>query len=508
MAQRYTGDGHGTSFLHRPALAGRPAEGGGASVRTDTASSSLVLLAFIISLAVIPGSFSVAGVNLTFYKLILLALFVPLSLRWITGQEGPVTAADILILLYVVWVGVSVFAVHGSTRLFYIMSNFATTFGSYLVGRMMVRNAMDFRMFCRYFLIGLVLLFPFALVEFLTNKNLLTMIFGKVFTISGNETAAGGRRLGFIRARGAFEHPILLGLFCGIGLGSVVYTFRESFLRQWAAGLFVCCAVFTSISTGPFIAVAVQLLLIVWDRALRFIKSRWLVLGFLGLMGAMFLTFGSQLDIKELVVNQLALDSVSAAGRFDIIKYGLLEVGRHPMFGIGFNDWARPFWKNASFDNFWLGMAMRFGIPTLVFLVLAVGWSCLRIISQTGLTDTERSYRTGYLISLAGLVVVLGTVNIWGATEVFIMTFVGAGSWFYTSSEIRERAETERLRRMRGPAGRTGPAVPPSGPVPATPSSGYRPLRAGMSATRPQSGPASPATSRLPGTRTGARFSE
>ena len=53
----------------------------------------------------------------------------------------------------------------------------------------------------------------------------------------------------------------------------------------------------------------------------------------------------------------------------------MMEVGRHPVFGIGLNDWTRPWWraKMASFDNFWLLQAMRFGLPTLIFLALAWG---------------------------------------------------------------------------------------------------------------------------------------
>lgn len=490
MSQRFAANGHGPSSLHRSAPAGGRDQGIDVSAHMAAASSSMVLLAFFITLMVIPGSFSIAGINLTLYKLILLALFVPLSLRWLSGQEGPVTTVDILILAHIIWAGIAILIVHGTSRMFFVAASSTTTFGSYLIGRMMVRSAMDFRMFFKYFMIGLVLVAPFALIEFLTNKNLLTVIFGKVFSISGNETAAGGRRLGFIRARGAFEHPILLGLFSGIGLGSVVYVFRESILRQWAAGLFVVFMVFTSISTGPFIGVAVQLLLIIWDRSLRFISRRWLILAVLVALGTLFLVFGSQLDIKEFVLNNLALDVHSAAGRFDILRYGLLEIARQPFFGIGFNEWTRPFWKSASFDSYWLGVAMRYGLPTLLFLLGGIGWSCMRIMARTGLTETEKAYRTGYLISMAGVLVVLASVHIWGATEIFIMTFIGAGSWFYTSPEITERAEAERRRRMRGPGGRhlapvTAPTPSmPSAPRPAAAPGNHRPVR-----TRPATGP-------------------
>jgi O-antigen ligase len=208
--------------------------------------------------------------------------------------------------------------------------------------------------------------------------------------------------------------------------------------------------------------VALQLLLIVWDRMLRFVKARWLILAFLGVMLVAVMTVGMQFDIEDFLVNTLAFDPISAAARFDIFRYGMREIAGSPVFGIGFNDWTRPFWKGGSFDNFWLLIAMRYGIPALVFLVAAVGYNCLRIASRTGLTDQESSYRTGYLISMAGVAFVLGSVHIWGHAEIFVTTFIGAGSWFYTSPVILQRAEAERRRRMHRPQ---APSLRPQDPA-------------------------------------------
>jgi len=46
-------------------------------------------------------------------------------------------------------------------------------------------------------------------------------------------------------------------------------------------------------------------------------------------------------------------------------------VRAHPVFGIGYGDWARPNWIPASVDNFWLLTAMRHGVPGLGFLAAA-----------------------------------------------------------------------------------------------------------------------------------------
>ena len=84
------------------------------------------------------------------------------------------------------------------------------------------------------------------------------------------------------------------------------------------------------------------------------------------------------------------------------------------------------------------------------------------------LSPEAARYRTGYLIAFAGTVVVMGTVHIWDAPRCCVMTYLGAGSWFYTSA-------AEGWRRAGGPADRAGwpgrrrPARAPALPVPAPP---------------------------------------
>ena len=55
----------------------------------------------------------------------------------------------------------------------------------------------------------------------------------------------------------------------------------------------------------------------------------------------------------------------TADGRLIILEYGSAEIARHPVFGIGLNEWVRPWYKKQSVDNFWLSHAMRFGLPSL-----------------------------------------------------------------------------------------------------------------------------------------------
>ena len=95
------------------------------------------------------------------------------------------------------------------------------------------------------------------------------------------------------------------------------------------------------------------------------------------------------------------------------------------------NEWRRPYWQAGTVDNYWLLTAMRYGLPALLLLTLAIGVSAVRIMGQVGLSEETR-YRTGYMIALVGTVLVLDTVHIWDAPVAFLMAYLGAGAWFYT----------------------------------------------------------------------------
>jgi hypothetical protein len=140
------------------------------------------------------------------------------------------------------------------------------------------------------------------------------------------------------------------------------------------------------------------------------------------------------------------------------------------VFGIGLNDWTRPFWQASTVDNYWIVLAMRYGLPAVSFLLLAIGLNIWRIATAERLSPEAERYRVGYLIAFAGTALVMGTVHLWEAPQVLVMTYLGAGSWFYTSAaegwRPPEDPRARRLARQAGEelpsaAGRAGSEAPP-----------------------------------------------
>lgn len=414
---------------------------------------ALVLIAFMASLAM-PGTFRLGPVNLTVYRLVLIAACIPLGLRWIRGGAGPVSAVDLLYLTNCLWISIALVMVHGLSRIIFVGTNFVELFGAYLVGRVLVRDAASHRTFVRC-MAGLLLLFaPFALIEVLTGQRLFDQAFGAVMSVP--ERSSDVPRLGFIRAAVAFSHPIHFGLFGSVVFANLYFLlWRRREIVRIAAAAFVAVTTMFSISSSALFSLVLQVAMILWERGLGFLRNRWAIGLAIGAGCALILLVSVQGGLFTYIVENLIFSPGAGEHRMEIYQYGTREVLRHPFFGVGLNDWARPFWReHPTIDSFWMMTAIRHGIPAVTLLMLAILVGMLRIGGARGLDEDGRQYRTGYMIALAGLVLVLSTVHVWGPAVVFVMCYLGAGSWFYTSDHGPARPGPSRLRRERAAARR------------------------------------------------------
>ena len=69
-------------------------------------SPSLLIPLFILSLAV-PFTFFIGPARLSPYRMVLIALFVPCLIAWLSGACGKIRMPDVLILLYCIWAAIA-----------------------------------------------------------------------------------------------------------------------------------------------------------------------------------------------------------------------------------------------------------------------------------------------------------------------------------------------------------------------------------------------------------------
>jgi O-Antigen ligase len=425
----------------------------GAGIRI-AGMSGATLIALFVAAILTPAEPMVAGIRLTAYTVFLLLFGVPLVLRYLQDESNRLVLADVFAVLYVLWLGLAIGAHHGPSRIVFVVNQTVLLLGGYLVGRVLVRTPTDYQQMFRWVLYGLIFLFPFALIEFVTQRQILNDLLGLAIPV--HPPAGDHSRLGFYRVQGVFENPILFGLFCSIAVANFYYVFSGGRLRHWSSVGLAGVMTFFSLSSAATISMGLQLALIAWDRISRALRVRhhWIVLGVVGALAVAVLQLATQGGVIGFVIENFAYDEDTGWGRTEILRYGSAEVLRHPVFGIGFDDWTRPWWKGPSVDNFWLLTAMRYGLPALVLVWVAVAVHILAIVRQQGLSETAAHLRSGYVVAWAGLFFMLGTVHAWGAISVFVMTYLGAGVWFYAGGsaegdEPPHRRPSDAPRRQR-----------------------------------------------------------
>ncbi len=398
---------------------------GAATATAAAATAPLLLMIFIFSIPP-PMYFFVGGTLLSVTRLVLLVLFIPLAVRLFSGAAGRIRTIDIFMFLFSGWMGIVLLYHGGMAQLPLAAMTVVEMLGGYLIGRTLVLNVTDYRLFVRCLLLALLILLPFSVLEFFTNVSLLGDIFGTVFNKYDKPLTQSWRN-GFARVASGFEHPILYGMFCAITVAPIYYLYRDKWVRAICCIVLVLAMTYMSLSSAPVIAAVICILLIIWDHVT---KSRWKPLVWLFISIYIFLSIASNRGPIILMIEYLTFDAHTAWTRVNTFKYGSVEVMNHPFLGMGlFIDWQRPAWLTESVDNFWLVIAMRYGLTGIILLALALGAGIWAVTQAKNLDPITTACRTGYVIALTGLYFSLTTVHIWGDTSSFLMCFIGAGIW-------------------------------------------------------------------------------
>jgi hypothetical protein len=407
------------------------------------------IFAIFIACLLIPGSFFIAGARFSPYRAFLLISFLPLLISFMRGAAGRITNVDVFFILYGLWIGLSMLVHVGFARIDYIVIQLVEAVCGYMIGRVLVRDAADYRLFFRCFLWGLLAILPFGFLEMLTKTNLVSQIAGTV--LQPYEQMQHPPRLGLHRAQTSFEHPILFGLFCSLAFANALCIFRaEPFRRVFWTGI-AFLSTFTAMSSAPLLAILAQITMLTWDRILRTIRSKWFIL--IGIGGTMFgvLELVTPDGAIDFLISNFTLVPATAEYRVMTNQYALDGIAQKPFFGFGpgAEDLDLPWWHTGSIDNFWLKTALDYGLPGVILLLLTTIVHLWRVMMVTGLDKEDATYRAGHFVALAGLLFILATVHVWGGVSVMIMTYVGAGAWIYaprTQAAARSQRSPTRSR--------------------------------------------------------------
>ncbi|THD82306.1 hypothetical protein E7811_14675 [Aliigemmobacter aestuarii] len=374
---------------------------------------------------------SLGGLRMSAYRIVLLAMFLPMLLRLLSGRNVKPNIFDALVLGHCTLALVSLINWGGlqqgieSGGIYFV--EFA---GAWLMGRVYIRSYADFRAFAHAFVITVVAMVSFTLPEALTSVHILH---DGLAAISGGAPAPFiEQRMGLERTFGPFDHPILYGVFSAAAFSMAWYVVAEKRLTNlpgMAQVLGVGLATFLSASGGPYLVLMMQGFVAAWERLFRGIQGRWLML--LGLFVLVYLGIDlfSNRTPFHVFVTYFTFSTQSAYNRILLFEFGTAEVARHPLLGIGLGEWERPVWMSDSMDNFWLLIAMRYGLPAWAMLVGLVLGMVVANARRQGLPEAWKRARHAWAFTLFGIAVAAATVHLWNALFVLFLFLIGAGAW-------------------------------------------------------------------------------
>ena len=435
----------------------------GASARAgDTAAVGrlpLVVWLYLIAV-VVPLGMPVGPLAMTGLRALLMIMVIPLMVRIFTGKCERIYPTDVLFVLHVLWTALALIINNPGQVVEQVGSVGMEFLGGYAMGRVYIRNRADFIALCRALILIVMVMLPLTLFETMTGRSL--MLEG-LKAIPGVRTVALNFHdaralfgLSLERVQMGFSHPIHFGLFCSVVFSLCFVSLASSIntTQRWLAGMAIALSGILSLSSGALLAVALQFGLIAWAAMFAKTERRWWLL--VGLFVLMYITVDLLSNRKPLQVfmSYATFSPHTAYWRAIIFEWGMKNVWMNPWVGLGLNDWIRPdFMRSGSMDNFWLVMAVRYGIPGFVFVTLGYVLVVYHVMRRDFTGDAVLTHlRRGWVFTFLGLSFTLCTVHVWSAIYSFTFFILGAGVWLITASR-KDDAETQAQEAAAAPRG-------------------------------------------------------
>lgn len=463
-------------------------------------------LALVAMIAMIsPIWLDVAGVLLAPTRLLFVTCLPVLLVMLFMGKFGKVVLTDYLMLFYSFWMYLSIALFNTDVVLVFGTLQMSLVLGGYLIGRASIRTLGDWQAMARLFGIIVVCMAPLAVHEAITAAFLIPDFIASLpgFSSVTDVTDKGyPRRFGLDRAQVVFGHPIHFGLYCAMPISLFFIGLRNkiSFVTRGTAVALMLAACFTSVSSGPLLSAIFQTGLIGYFMMLDGHPKQWpILLWGLAIIYAI-IEIGSDTFGLYAVAVRLAFNSNTASIRRTLWEYGTAQVADHPILGIGHNWWNHPVWMSGSIDNYWLQLAILYGIPAS-FAMIAVYFSIMIRAGRGKFIPGSDAYnaRVAVTFLLVTMFLILATVTIWNEVLGMVMFLLGSSVFLLQplAGEAPQAAADPRAARSRG-GGRpvaADPAPPPRGgagtgpgssapvytrfPKGSVPAGGVRPARPG-----------------------------
>ena len=380
-----------------------------------TANSLTAWLALIgLILPAIEVQIYIAGAKLTAGRVGIFLLFLPALFR--LGERGRrFLLADVFAFLTTAWiVGAPLYTGEGS-----LASAAVEGFefiGGYLVARAFFIGPPALHKFINVLKTLAFTSIIFAILDRISGRMIVHETFASIFHTSAVPVQL---RDGLVRATSTFDHAILFGAFCVL-VGTILLYNEQSVSRRMGYFGFCFLGCLLSLSSSALISCFIVLSTYAYGKLLRRYPWRWVPLWtvIVVFVFVIILTFDDPLGF---FISHLTLEPQSGYWRLMTWDAALKKISQSPLTGHGIKLFGE-FMLDLSVDTVWLTLALRFGIPSIVFLFLTNVSTFLpsRQLCQNRATDSyEDRMRTAFTLVLIIFMFIGVTVHIWNFLWIF-----------------------------------------------------------------------------------------
>jgi hypothetical protein len=379
--------------------------------RGNTLVVFLVLIGLIIPAAEV--QIFIAGAKLTVGRLCIVLLLIP-AVFALLERKRRLMLSDFFASATAIWIVVAAVYTDGTKSLSSAAAEAIEFFGGYLVARAFFFGPLALRKFLSVLKVLTLIAIVFAMADTASGHLLVHDFFGSLLHV---DTVKDQERMGFVRATSTFDHAILFGTFCAV-VGAM-FLYSETNVMKRILWVGICFfGIILSLSSSSLMAFAIMLATYTYGGLTKQFPGRWWAC-WTAFGAFVFVGMATTNDPLGWILSHLTLEPES--GYFRLLEWNtaFYQISLSPWTGFAFFDF--DFVELQSVDCVWLALSLRFGLPTIVFLVLANITSLLPI-KRSDDRDGDpfmARMRTAFSLILVMFMFVGMTVHYWNYMWIF-----------------------------------------------------------------------------------------
>lgn len=316
--------------------------------------------------ALFPGgvvTINMLGPKLTVGRIGILLLLIPALIK-LTRANRRLILSDYLVCMAAAWmIGTAAYTGDGDD----ISSAAAESIeyaGGYFVARGLLFGYAALTSMTKVLKIVALVAISLALADNLSGR---LVTYNTLAQLSGSASLLGvDFRMGMVRAASTFDHPILFGTFCSIT--GIIFLSTETASKRilWVGLCLFGC--FLSLSSAPMLFFLLAIATFAYDKLMKQFPWRWSAF-WIAISAVLLVIFVVTNHPIGWIISHLTLDPESGYFRLLIWDTALPKIAEEPWTGYAFNS-LDDYILDYTVDCVWLTLALRFGVPLVVLIIL------------------------------------------------------------------------------------------------------------------------------------------